>query len=85
MGALIHPKSDMVLNRPETPRIKEWQRRAFARGLKKKMTDIDSAFKEVDADSSGRVSHQEFIQLLRKLGMAKVGHEESYQMMQKHK
>lgn len=85
VGSLIHPKSDLVLKRPETPKLKEWQRRAMARGLKKKMANIEGAFREVDSDSSGYISHQEFIQLLRKLGMAKIGHEESFQMMQKNR
>lgn len=73
----------MVLNRPETPKIKDWQRKAIARGLKKKVKNLDLAFKEVDKDGSGRISHPEFIQLLRQLGLAKIGHEESWQMMVK--
>lgn len=81
VGLLIHPRSDVVLNRPETPKVKEWQRKALARGIQKKMQNLEEAFKEIDTDGSGRISHQEFIQALRKLGLTKVGHEESYQMM----
>jgi Ca2+-binding EF-hand superfamily protein len=81
VGHMVHPTIGYMLKRPDTPKIKEWQRRAIARGLKKKMNNLDDAFREVDADDSGYVSHSEFIQLLRKLGLVKVGNEESYQMM----
>ena len=85
VGVLIHPRSDIALNRPETPKVKEWQRFAMARGLKSKLRDIESAFRETDSDGSGHISHQEFIQLLRRIGMAKIGHEESWHMMQAHR
>jgi Ca2+-binding EF-hand superfamily protein len=75
----------MVLNRPETPKMKEWQRQAMARGIKKKLQNIEAAFKEVDLDGSGLISHAEFIQLLRRLGMGKTGSEESFSMMQKYR
>ena len=81
IGGLIHPKTEMVLKRPETPKIKDWQKRAMARGLKKKVRDIEATFKAVDMDNSGYISHQEFYQLLRKLGMAKISNEDSYSMM----
>jgi Ca2+-binding EF-hand superfamily protein len=58
VGLLIHPRSDIVLNRPETPKVKEWQRKALARGLQKKMQNLEEAFKEIDTDGSGRISHQ---------------------------
>ncbi|MEI6203401.1 MAG: hypothetical protein WCP68_15735, partial [Enhydrobacter sp.] len=51
--------------------IKDWQKRAMARGLKKKVKDIEATFKAVDMDNSGYISHQEFYQLLRKLGILK--------------
>ena len=85
IGGLIHPKTEMVLKRPETPKIKDWQKRAMARGLKKKVKDIEATFKAVDMDNSGYISHQEFYQLLRKLGMAKISNEDSYSMMQQYR
>jgi len=85
VGALIHPKSDLVLNRPETPKMKEWQRQAMARGIKKKLQNIEAAFKEVDTDGSGLISHPEFIQLLRRLGLGKISNDESYSMMVKYR
>lgn len=44
----------------------------MARGLQRKLRDMELAFKEVDSDNSGTISHQEFIQLLRKLGLVRV-------------
>jgi Ca2+-binding EF-hand superfamily protein len=85
IGVLIHPKTDMILKRPETPKLKEWQKRSFARGLKKKVKDIESAFKAVDTDNSGYISAQEFYQLLKKLGMAKMNAEDMAYMMQRHR
>ena len=85
IGGLIHPHMDMMLKRPETPKIKEWQKRSFARGLKKKVKDIEAAFKAVDMDNSGYISHQEFYQLLRKLGMAKISSEDSASMMAQYR
>ena len=85
VGGMIHPQGMLVMNRPDTPKVKEWQKRAIARGLKKKVKNLDAAFKEVDRDGSGMISHPEFIQLLRQLGLAKIGDEESWQMMQQAK
>jgi Ca2+-binding EF-hand superfamily protein len=85
IGVLIHPKTDMILKRPETPKLKEWQKRSFARGLKKKVKDIESAFKAVDTDNSGYISAQEFYQLLKKLGMGKMNAEDMAYMMQRHR
>jgi Ca2+-binding EF-hand superfamily protein len=84
VGGLIHPKSDLVLKRPETPKMKEWQARAFARGLKKKLANIEGAFREVDSDGSGLISHQEFIQLLRRLDV-KMNSDDSFSMMNKYR
>jgi Ca2+-binding EF-hand superfamily protein len=47
--------------------------------------DIEAAFNEIDTDGSGRISHPEFIQALRKVGLAKIGDAESYQLMSKYR
>ena len=49
------------------------------------MKDIEGAFKEIDTDGSGRISHPEFIQALRKVGLPKIGDAESYSLMQKYR
>ncbi len=86
VGGMILPfGAGLQLNRPETPKMREWQKQALAKGIQKKIKDIEAAFKEIDTDGSGRISQAEFIQALRRVGLAKVGDAESYQMMQKHR
>jgi Ca2+-binding EF-hand superfamily protein len=86
LGSLIHPPAgQLLMNRPETPRIKDWQKKRLSSAIKAKMQNLEKAFKEIDTDGSGAISHPEFIQALRKLGLTKIGNEESYQMMRKHK
>ena len=55
------------MNRPETPKMRDWQRRNFAAAVKKKVTDIEATFKAFDMDGSGKISHPEFIQAVRVL------------------
>lgn len=86
LGVLIHPPAgQLLMHRPDTPRIKPWQRKRMAAAVKSKMTNLEQAFKDTDTDGSGSISHAELIQALRKLGLTKIGNEESYQMMHKHK
>lgn len=73
VGKIILPLSDITLNRPESPnRVKEWTRRAMARGLTNLLKDetdggsvdpIGDAFREVNSCRSGLISHEEFIQV----------------------
>lgn len=86
LGGLIHPPAgQLLMNRPETPRIKDWQRKRMAAAVKTKMKNLKESFNAMDTDGSGSISHPEFIQALRKLGLTKIGNEESFQMMRKHK
>jgi Ca2+-binding EF-hand superfamily protein len=86
VGYMILPfGAGLKLNRPDTPQMKEWQEKALAKGIQKKISNIDTAFKEIDTDGSGRISHAEFIQALRKIGLANVGDAESFQMMSRFK
>jgi hypothetical protein len=89
VGNLIHPLSDIKLSRPDTPKMKEWTRRALQRGLKEQVVDPIKAFREIDSDLSGYISHQEFVQLLRKLGVSITGDdprndEESFYVFKKY-
>jgi Ca2+-binding EF-hand superfamily protein len=65
--------------------MKEWQRKNFARAVKKKVSDIEACFKTFDMDGSGRISHAEFTQAMRRMGIRGVGDQESWQIMQKHR
>jgi len=73
------------MKRPETPTMRDWQVKAMAKTIQKKIKDIDQAFKEIDTDGSGLLSHAEFIQALRKIGLSKIGDNESASMMHKYK
>ena len=84
VGNLIHPLSDITLSRPDTPKMKEWTRRALQRGLKEQVHDPVKAFREIDSDMSGYISHQEFNQLLRKLGVAFGDDEETFYVFKKY-
>jgi len=55
----------LPMNRPETPKMRDWQKRNFAAAVKKKVTDIEATFKAFDMDGSGKISHPEFIQAVR--------------------
>lgn len=86
VGYMILPYgSGLQMRRPETPKIKQWQEQAIAKAVQKKIKDIEGAFKEIDTDGSGRISHPEFIQALRKVGLPKIGDAESYSLMQKYR
>ena len=76
---------NLEMKRPDTPKMKEWQVKAMARTIQKKIKDIEATFKEIDTDGSGKISHAEFIQALRKIGLNKVGDSESFSMMAKYK
>lgn len=84
VGNLIHPLSDITLSRPDTPKLKEWTRRALQRGLKEQVVDPVQAFREIDSDMSGYISHQEFNQLLRKLGVSFGDDEETFYVFKKY-
>jgi Ca2+-binding EF-hand superfamily protein len=75
----------LEMKRPDTPKMREWQVKAMARTIQKKIKDIEATFKEIDTDGSGKISHAEFIQALRKIGLSKVGDSESFGMMSKYK
>ena len=86
IGRLIHPPTETIFrDRPETPKIKAWRIKSIGKALRNKVRNLKRAFEEFDTDGSGLISHAEFIQALRKLGIQKVGDEESWQMMQKHR
>ena len=70
----------LEMKRPDTPKMKDWQVKAMARTIQKKIKDIEATFKEIDTDGSGKISHAEFIQALRKIGLNKVGDAESFQV-----
>lgn len=84
VGNLIHPLSDIAISRPDTPKLKEWTRRALQRGLQEQVKDVHLAFREVDADMSGLISHQEFCQLLRKLDVPFGDDEETFHLFKKY-
>ena len=84
VGAMLHPPiTRHVINRPQTPRVRQVNARKAAQGLKKRMANLADAFKMIDSDGSGRISHAEFIQALRHVGLTKISHDESYEMMVK--
>ena len=84
VGAMLHPPiTRHVINRPQTPRVRQVNARKAAQGLAKRMANLEDAFKMIDSDGSGRISHAEFIQALRHVGLTKVSHDESYEMMVK--
>lgn len=86
IGPMVSPPCmGLQMNRPETPIMKEWQRKNFAKAVKKKVQDIEATFKAFDLDGSGKISHAEFIQAMRRMGIRGVGDQESWQIMQKHR
>jgi len=86
VGALIHPPiTRNIIDRPRTPRVRNANARKMAVAIRKTISNLDQAFRMIDSDGSGFISHAEFIQALRHVGMSKVSHEESYNMMMKFK
>jgi len=84
VGAMLHPPiTRHIINRPQTPRVRQVNARKAAQGLKKRMANLEDAFAMIDSDGSGRISHAEFIQALRHVGLTKISHDESYEMMVK--
>jgi Ca2+-binding EF-hand superfamily protein len=82
VGRMISPPSmGLQLNRPETPQMKEWQRKSMAARIRKQVSDIDATFKTIDTDGSGLISQPEFIQALRAMGVRGIGDTESWSMM----
>lgn len=63
-----------------TPTVSPQKQAALARAMRKKINDIESVFKQLDTDGSGRISLAEFIQAMRKLGL-KLSDEESGNLM----
>lgn len=86
LGPMIHPTiSKPLIDRPRTPRVCAATAKTIAKGLKKKMRSLDEAFRMIDTDSSGRISHAEFIQALRYAGFGNMDHDASYELMTKFK
>ena len=83
VGNLIHPLSDISISRPDTPKLKEWTRRALQRGLSSQIQDVDAAFNEINMCQSGLISHQEFLVLLRKLNVPFGDDEETFYVFKK--
>ena len=64
VGPLIHPRINADLARPMTIAVKKGHARALARGMQQRLgPDVEAAFRELDADRSGYISHQEFVQV----------------------
>ena len=68
VGNIILPSPNIPTDhRPSTPKVKEYTKRALARGLKNALEEgpdaIDQAFREANSSRSGSISHQEFIQV----------------------
>ncbi|KAA0168391.1 hypothetical protein FNF31_00273 [Cafeteria roenbergensis] len=86
IGTMMLPPSGQVMaDRPETPRLPKWQRSRMAAAIKSKFRDLDRAFQEADTNGSGNICHAEFIQALRKVGLGKIGDDESFKLMRKFK
>lgn len=86
IGCMMLPPSGQVMaDRPETPRIPKWQRSRMTAAMKSKFRDLDRAFKEADTNGNGNICHAEFIQALRKIGLGKIGDDESFKLMRKFK
>lgn len=84
VGAMIHPPiTKPVIDRPQTPRVRRANAKRIASRLKKTMLNLRDAFNMIDSDHSGRISHAEFIQALRHVGLNKIGHDQSYELMVK--
>lgn len=82
-GAFISPPGQSllsVMSRPMTPTVSPQKQAALARAMRKKIHDIESVFKQLDTDGSGRISLPEFIQAMRRLGL-KLSDEECGNLM----
>jgi Ca2+-binding EF-hand superfamily protein len=82
VGKFIKPASiGLQMNRPETPPMKDWQQKNVAAQIRKRVTDIDATFNEIDQDASGVIDQTELMIALRKLGLRGIGDQECYSMM----
>ncbi len=73
----------LQMKRPETPQMKEWQRKSLAARVRRQVTDIEETFRTFDKDGSGFISQAEFISALRAMGVRGVGDTESWSLMQR--
>ena len=79
VGKFIKPASiGLQMNRPETPPMKDWQQKNVAAQIRKRVTDIDATFNEIDQDASGVIDQTELMIALRKLGLRGIGDQECY-------
>ena len=82
VGKFIKPASiGLQMNRPETPPMKDWQQKNVAAQIRKRVTDIDATFNEIDQDASGVIDQTELMIALRKLGLRGIGDQECFSMM----
>ena len=84
VGNMIHPLSDIAISRPDTPRLKEWTRRALVRAFADQITNPADAFEEVNKSRSGLISHQEFNAMLRNLNVPFGDDEETFYLFKKY-
>jgi Ca2+-binding EF-hand superfamily protein len=79
VGKFIKPASmGLQMNRPETPPMKDWQQKNVAAQIRKRVTDIDATFNEIDQDGSGVIDQTELMIALRKLGLRGIGDQECF-------
>jgi Ca2+-binding EF-hand superfamily protein len=82
VGKFIKPASmGLQMNRPETPPMKDWQMKNVSAQIRKRVTDIDATFNEIDQDGSGVIDQTELMIALRKLGLRGIGDQECFSMM----
>jgi Ca2+-binding EF-hand superfamily protein len=86
IGHMLHPTvSRPLVNRPQTPRVRATNAKKFARSVVQTMKSLEDAFKHIDSDNSGRISHAEFTQALYHAGLGRLSHDESYEVMTRYK
>ena len=84
VGKFIKPATQgLQMNRPETPPMKDWQMKNVSAQIRKRVTDIDATFSEIDQDESGQIDQTEFMIALRKLGLKGIGDQECFSMMER--
>jgi hypothetical protein len=88
MGPLIHPSSwgiSSLMRRPTTPDLTPAQERILAARLRRKISNIEATWAELDIYNWGRISHSDFQLALRKLGVRNVTDEKSFALMSRFK
>lgn len=56
VGQFILPyASGLQMKRPETPKMREWQRQALAKGIQKKVKDIEAGAQSSHGDAYARI------------------------------